>query len=128
MVPLDFCSGLFSKTGAGLFDRQRQFGSGLFSIAELKVALLVQRLCLVFGDACYGARWQEYRLPDPHLDRGRGGGRGVAGSHAVVLQRGCFPGCLVAFEHFLSIDDPATKVSRLICAHGTLAIVGCGLF
>jgi hypothetical protein len=48
------------------------------------------------------------------MDRGRGGSRRVAGSHAVVLQRGCFPGGLVALEHFLSIDDPATKVSRLI--------------
>jgi hypothetical protein len=46
------------------------------------------------------------------MDRSRGGGGRVAGSHAVVLRRGCFPGCLVALEHFLSIDDP--KVSRLI--------------
>jgi hypothetical protein len=48
------------------------------------------------------------------MDRGRGGGGRVACSHAVVLRRGYFPGCLIAFEHFLSIDDPATKVSRLI--------------
>jgi hypothetical protein len=45
--PLMLGSGPFSKTGAGLFNPQRQFGSGLFSIAELKVALLVQRT--VFG-------------------------------------------------------------------------------
>jgi hypothetical protein len=48
------------------------------------------------------------------MDRGRGGGGGVAGSDAVVLRRGYFPGRVIALEHFLSIDDPATKVSRPI--------------
>lgn len=47
------------------------------------------------------------------MDRGCCGGRRVAGSHPVVWQRGYFPGYLAAFGHFLSITDPATKVSRL---------------